>query len=154
MDLPSSLFNNNDFEQRISTKVKFDTINETLLEVETIDIEDDGRKVTTTSNPVYEDVDGEPVKIGMITQLDVVFTELVDGFNEDFEYIESEDDLPELSEEDFNAMESTGAIHEVSHQLFSNPADLSYTETQVELYTSVDINNVDDAEFKLLFTEE
>lgn len=150
ISVPSSLFTG---ENRLSTKIMFDCASETLNSVEIITVDEDGTKTTSVMNPVYEDSDGTPVKIGSITTIETVVSDLVDGFDEDYEIINSIDDLPELSDEDFEAMQESGAIFENNTITFGDPANLSNTEVVVEVYNNIEINTLDNSLFKLIMKD-
>jgi hypothetical protein len=149
-DLPEELFSPNPYEQVTRRRVSFDTNNETLLSTEIITILEDGTEVTTTASPVYEEVEGVPVKIGMVTVIDSKAVELIKGIDETLRVYDSPEEIPTLSREDFEKMSNEGILNEMSDIPFDNPADLSYTETTVELYQDIEINAVSDELFKLL----
>jgi hypothetical protein len=150
IELPSHLFESYEFENTISRKVSFDMNDETLTNVEIVKILEDGTKITTTSTPVYEKVNGVPVKIGTINIIDSQAIELVGELNEGVIIYDSPDDIPTLSERELKKMLQEGTINEAPDVLFGNPADLSYTETVIELYQDIEINNVSDSLYRLL----
>ncbi len=151
VSLPSDLFNSNEsLTKRLSTKVMFDTINETLNEVEIVTIDDEGIKVTTTSNPVYEITDdGTPVKIGMITVIDKNNPNRIEGFPDDYPVYNSYDDIPDITHEEAEKMLKAGTAFVEKNITFGDPADMSSVETIVEKYNSVEINKIDDSLFRL-----
>ncbi len=150
LQIPSEYFNKECVDKRISTKVKFDIANETLFEIEIIDKKEDGTIETSVNNPIYQDVDGVPVKVGSITVIKKEVQTLIDGFNEDIQIFNSPDDIPTLSDEEYEKMKSTGQLFE-TEVTYGNPADLSSIQTIVEINKAVEINKVDDAAFKMLF---
>lgn len=75
---------------------------------------------------------------------------LIEGFDPDTPVYESPDDVPTLTQEEFEQMQSEGVINEIPAIRFGNPADLSYTETVIELYQDMEINTVSDQLFRLL----
>ena len=151
LSLPSELFNANENSlKRLSTKVLFDTINETLNEIEIVSIDDEGVTSTTTICPVYQETeDGTPVKVGMITVIDTQNPNKIEGFPEDYPIYESYDDIPEISPEDAEKMLATGSAFVDTDITFGDPSDLSSVETIVEKYESIEINKVDDRLFRL-----
>ena len=66
----------------------------------------------------------------------------------------SVDEIPILSKAELEELEKTANVFESSEIQLGDPSDLSYTETIVELYEYVDINNVNDSEFKMLLGGE
>ena len=150
ISLPNEYFST-EFEKRISTKLSYDTKTETLTRIETIDVIENESTVTSTMEYVYQEIDGNYVKIGMITTIDTKYDNLIE-LNEPFtDYYESYDDIPEISDEDFEKMQSEGNIFEIPSFSLGNPADLSSVVTTVEVYDDIDINNTDDSVFKLIF---
>jgi hypothetical protein len=152
IDLPNYLFpqEGTTNESFISRKVSFDTTNDILSEVETIATLEDGTIVTSTSTPVYEDKDGVPVKVGMVTVIDSKAPGLIEGIESDMPIYDSIEDLPELSLEDYEKLKETGNVSDDQDMVFGNPADPSYTETVYEVYQDLEINNVSDELFRLL----
>lgn len=138
-------------EKRISTKVTYDTVSETLENMETIDIKDDGSTVTTSIDYIYQECDDNLVKVGMITTIDTKYDNLIEGVDENLPYFDSIDDIPEISDEEFEKLSANGNIFKNDSIKFGNPADLSSVVTIVEVYENIEINNIDDSVFKLLF---
>lgn len=150
LDLPSHLFQGRPGDTRLSTRVAFDSTNDTLQSIETVTMLEDGSTVTSFMQPVYEDKDGIPVKVGMISILDTKIESLIEGFGPDTEIFESPDDIPEISEDALAAMVAEGSIQEANAPVFGNPADLSHQDTIIELYREIEINAVPESAFKLL----
>ena len=115
---------------------------------------DDETVVTSTLCPVYEDYEGTPVKIGTIFTINTQMAENVGEMLDKSMVYESVDDIPEISDEEFEAMQEAGNIYEDSSITFGDPANLSNIETVVELYTNIEINQTEDSVFKLLFDGE
>lgn len=145
----SSLTNRDLSETRLSTKISFDVENETVCETEVVMLEEDGTTVTTTSYPVYENVNDEPIKIGVVTVINSENPNLMEGF-ENVEYFNSVDEIPEISDEDYEELAEKYLIEELDYVSIGNPADLSYEETVVELYSDIEINTVEDSLFKMI----
>lgn len=150
INLPSHLFSDNPYETRLSTRATFDTVNETLNEMETVSVLDDGTTMTTHLYPIYEDKNGEPVKVGSVTVIDAKTLNLIEGFDTDTEIFETIDDIPTLSKAEADRLRSEGNLHEMPSITFGNPADLSYEETVIEVYSDVEINTVENSTFRLL----
>lgn len=137
-------------EKRISTRISYDTITETLTNIETIDVIEDGPTVTTSIEFVYQEIDGKYVKVGMISTIDTKYDDLI--FEDDVEqnYFESYDDIPVISDEDFSKMQGEGNIFEDTSITLGNPSDLSSVVTVVEVYEDVLINDSDNSAFRLV----
>lgn len=148
INIPSDYFLDKNNDTRLSTKIYFDTIDETLEKIETVTIEEDGAFVTTTVYPVYEDSDGELVKVGSVTEIDVKY-EVMSQENFD-EYYDSVNDIPEITKAELEKMQGGGSITKIDNLAFGNPADLSYIETVAEVYQDVKINSVPDEAFRIL----
>lgn len=153
MDLPSSFFPASDFQKRISTKVTFDSCEDVLQEVETVDIQNDGTKVTVQSIPIYEECNGEPVKIGSYTIVNTDSTVQVPNYDSSEEWFESPDDVPEISDEEYEELKKNDLVEEIDDMSFGDPSSLSSVQTIVEVYNDVEINNVSDELFKLIVEE-
>jgi len=134
---------------RISTKIKFDLKDEVLKEVEIVDVDLGGNTITTTVMPVYEEFNGEMVKIGQISIIDTKMIEMVSGV-ENIEYFNSIEDIPETSKEEYEKAKSKGLAFDVNNMRYGNPADLSNVETIIEVYENISINDCDRSEFRLL----
>ena len=150
ISLPNDYFST-DIGKRISTKLSYDTTTETLTSIETIDVIETESTVTSTMEFVYQEIDGNYVKVGMITTIDTKYNNLIETNEPVSDYYESYDDIPEISDEDFEKMQMEGNIFENSSTIIGNPADLSSVVTIVEVYDDININNTDDSVFKLIF---
>lgn len=149
LSLPNELFTS-EFEKRISTRVSFDSAADVLTEMETVAVKNDGATVTTSAEYVYQKCGDEYVKVGMITKIVTDYEKRIEGIPEDTEYFKTIDDIPEISEEDFNKMKENGNIFEEPSVKFGDPGDLSCIETIVEVYEDVEVNKTEDSVFKLL----
>ena len=150
IDLPNHLYPQATNETFISRRVSFDTANDTLSEVEIVSALEDGTIVTSTVTPIYEDKDGIPVKVGVVTVIDSKAPELDEGFELEMPIYNSIEELPELSLEAYEALKEAGNVADDQDMVFGNPADPSYTETIYEVYQDLEINNVPDELFRLL----
>jgi len=152
LEIPPTLIPQNGFDRIISSRVSFDLLSETILESEVILIRADETKVTTTVTPVYDTKDGVPVKIGQITIIDSKAPALEYEYELDPDTIiyNSIDDIPTISEKDYNLMVEAGNLYEVPDVKFGDPRDLSYIETIYEVYKDIEINSVSDNMFRLI----
>lgn len=149
VSLPSKYFST-DKEKRLSTKVCYDTTNELMETVETVTEMEDGSIVTITTCPVYEEVeDGLLIKIGQYSIIDTKSDVRYEGL-EDIEYFDSLDEIPELSQDEYDQLVDAGNAVTIENFPLGNPADPSSTETIIELYDDIEINVIDDSVFKLI----
>lgn len=137
LKLPPSLFSTNKYEQLISARISFDIYDETLYEVETVYLREDGTKVTSCTQTLYEEKDGTPIKIGTVTEIDAENPNKIEGIGEDIPVYESIDEIPEISAERLAELKQTDSISEKNDIIFGDPGDFSYKETVVELYQDV-----------------
>lgn len=154
LSLPQSMLVLGDGEKSIKSTISYDVSEEVVKEVQTVTVMDDETVVTSTLCPVYEDYEGTPVKIGTIFTINTQMAENVGEMPDKSMVYESMDDIPEISDEEFEAMQEAGNIYEDSSITFGDPANLSNIETVVELYTNIEINQTEDSVFKLLFDGE
>jgi outer membrane lipoprotein-sorting protein len=150
LELPPELLPSNGFDKIIQSRAVFNLANDTLQETEVVMVREDETIVTTTVTLVYEDKDGVPVKIGMITVIDSKTSKLIEGIDPNYPVYNSPDDIPTLTAEQFAEMKETGNIHEVAGITFGDPADLSYIETIYEVYQDIEINAVPESMFRLI----
>jgi len=149
VSLPSSLFGSPN-DGITSRRAVFDMANDTLMEIQTVSVLEDGTTVTTTISPMYQEVDGMPIKTGAVTIVDSKAPSLLSGFNSDVQVFDSPDDIPTMSEAEYRALAAEGNVFEQSGITFGNPADLSYTETTVEMYKNIVINSDNSSRFDIL----
>jgi len=150
LQLPPELLGQNEEMRIISSRVAFDVANETLLETELIMVREDETVVTTTATPVYEDYDGVPVKIGMVTVIDSKAPGLIEGIDPDFPIYDSPEDIPIIGEAELAAMRESGIVQDIPNMTFGDPADLSYVLTVFEVYRDIEINAVPESAFRLI----
>jgi len=150
LHLPPGLLAQNDEMRIISSRVAFDMANETLLETELVMVREDETVVTSTAIPVYEDYDGVPIKIGMVTVIDSRAPGLIEDIDPDFPIFESPDDIPTISEAELAALRESGIVQDIPNMTFGDPADLSYVVTVFEVYQDIEINAVPESAFRLI----
>jgi hypothetical protein len=148
-ELPSHYFSDGQ-TTRISTRAVFDAVNELLEQVEVVNMIEDGTVVTTTSSPLYQETNGVPIKVGMVNIIESHAPGLIEGFDDDVPVYESYDDIPILSAEEIKKLEEDGLLFPAEDIIFGNPADLSYTETMIEVYSDIEINAAPDTAFRLI----
>ncbi len=154
INLPGGFMKAPNGEKVLKAKIVFDTVNEVLDEVEITTIPEEGKTVTTTQVSVYEETNGELIKIGCVTTIDTKNENLIEGFPEDYKYYNSIDEIPEISQKKYEELKKNGNIYEDVGMTLGNPADLSNIQTIVEIYDYIDINNVGNEEFRLLSGEQ
>ena len=150
LELPPNVIPQNGFDNITSSRVVFDVATETLAETAVVMVREDGTVVTTTGTPIYEDKDGVPVKVGMVTVIDSKAPGLIEDIDPDMTYFNSSDDVPELSKGRLAELQAEGNIHEIPSMVFGDPADLSYVETVYEIYQDIRINSVPVGLFRLI----
>lgn len=149
IELPSNYFSS-DRENRISTKISYDTVNELMTTIETVTKKEDGSIVTAVTCPVYEETEtGHLIKIGQYSIIDTKYEILYENL-EELEYFHSLDTIPEISNSEYEQLVSAGNAVTIEEFPLGNPADLSSVETIIELYENVEVNVVDDSLFKLI----
>lgn len=138
-------------QTRISTKVCYDSKKETLSNIETVDVRIDGSTVTTSVEFLYEECEGNYVKIGSITTIDTSFAEKAFDLPDNIKTYDSMEDIPIINEKDFKKMQENGNIFEQPSIKFGDISDMSSKETVVEVYEDIEVNNMSDSVFKFLF---
>ena len=147
VNIPSSVINN---ENRISSKMSFDTISNTLSEIEYIENDSDGATVTTKINYLYEESNGMYINTGKVTVIDRKYP-VKQAAEAQTEIYNCPDDIPTMSESEYKKLKEEGKLYKKDFMKFGDPADLSSTETILELYEDISLNKVDDSIFRTLF---
>lgn len=129
----------------------FDLEEEVLLNTESKEVLEDGTTLTTTTEYVYQDVDGELIKVGEILESSFDVEETIDISGYELPIIESEDDVEEMSLEDIDALEEEGGIAYDVVPVLGDPADLDYIETDIQLFDNIEINAVDESIFRVMW---
>jgi hypothetical protein len=150
INLPSALFKNDNDDQKISTRIYFDTKNETLANVEIVEKSEDGTEIITTTSPVYEEKNGVPVKIGDITEIETKTPELAASDEEETAIINSPDDIDTIDQSTADALVAEGSATENTNMTFGDPNDLSNVETVITICNEVKLNQASDNAFKLI----
>jgi hypothetical protein len=148
LELPSRLFPQNVYENRISTKAVFDVEKELLNHVEVVTIMENGFRRTSTSYPVYEEFNNTYIKTGMVTIVENKAPNLLEGLG-NVKIYNSPDDYPTISKEEYDKLSKKGLAFPGGDMFFGDPADLSYTETIIEVYQNVEINTVQNSVFRI-----
>jgi len=149
LELPPSMIPQNGLNDIVRSRAAFDMAHETLLKTEVIMAREDGTIVTTTVTPMYEEKDGELIKIGQVTVIDSQTPYLIEGIDPNIEIFNSPDDIPTLTESELAQLQAEGDVHEMTSITFGDPADLSYVETIYEVYYDIEINATTDDLFRL-----
>lgn len=58
-----------------------------------------------------------------------------------------------MSDAEYERILKSGEFEEVKNMTFGNPADLSYEETILEVYSDIEINTVDKSTFRILLND-
>lgn len=146
VSIPSSLINKTN---RISSKMSFDTISNTLSEIECVENGADGSTVTTKVNYLYEESNGMYINIGKVTVIDKQYPvkKVMDNQKQIYN---SPDDIPTISESDYKKLKDEGRVFKKNYVKFGDSSDLSSKQTILELYEDISLNKVDDALFRTL----
>ena len=150
LDLPSDMFQTVPGEEVTRRRVSFDVAKEVVLGTELVTVLEDGTVRTTTNTPLYMESNGEQVQVGSVTVIDAKAPGLIEGLPDDYPIFNSPDDIPTISEEAFQHMANDGTLSELPDITFGDPADLSYTETVLEIYSDVELNNVPDSLYRAI----
>jgi len=150
LKVPVEMLDFGEHTKPIFQTVRYDTTTDTLAETETCMFIDDGTRVTTSEYPVYEDVDGIPIKIGCVTIIDSVIEKNITGFNENFQNYESSEEIETISDDELQQLKSEGKIVESQEPVFGDQSNLSNQKTIVEKYDDILINNTDDSVFRII----
>ena len=150
LEIPPALVPQNGYDTIISSRAVFDISSETLVETKVVMLQKDNTIVSTTVKPVYEILNGIPIKIGQITEIDSKAPCLFEGINPNTQYYNSPDEIPELTIAELKDLQSEGIITEVLDMTFGNPADMSYVETIYEVYQNIEINSTPEYLFRLI----
>lgn len=146
VSISSSLINKSN---RVSSKMSFDTLSNTLSEIECIENNPDGSTVSTKVNYLYEESNGMYINIGKVTVIDKKYSAKKENNNQQKIY-NSPDDIPTISEKEYKKLKIEGRIFKKDYMKFGDPSDLSSTQTILELYEDISLNKVDDVLFKTL----
>ena len=149
LDLPAYLFPQNNGETRVSTRAVFDTSKELLHHTEVVTIMEDGTRVTSSSYPAYQEHNGTYIKTGMVHITENKNPNRVQGVKNAKIY-NSPDDYPTMSKAEYEKLAKEGLAFPAGEMFFGDPADLSYTETIIEIYRNVEINTVQNSAFRVL----
>jgi len=135
-------------ERRMSTKIAFDVKDEVLASTETVTMTAGGTLVTITVTPRYEMVNGVPIKTGQTT---VTKTDVPQTAEVPYEGViyNDPDDIPTMSREEYESLMRQGLLYEKTGLVFGDPNDLSYIETEVELYNTVKVNHAPAMAYRL-----
>lgn len=149
VSLPSSYFMTNN-ETRVSTKVIFDKKDNVLESTETVTMMEDGSTLKLCVVPVYEECDnGELLKIGEYSKIDYINDKRIPDV-EQIDYIQTLDEITELSDEDYTRLKESGNLKEIEELSLGDPSDLSYTANIITLYENIKVNTLDDSPFKII----
>lgn len=151
ISLPSKYFNDNTY-QRISTKICFDKNQETVTQIEIVEIDEEEKEITTTIMPVYEIVNDIPVKtaeVSIIHTIDPNAEQVENPYG-----LSSIDEIPEISEKEAKKLMEDGVMFESIDYDLGLFDTSDYTETIVEVYETIEINNVEDSVFRVLLESE
>lgn len=149
VQLPSKYFSRPG-QQRVSTKAVFDMENETLNHIKTVTHLENGVTETTISAPLYQLHEGNLIKIGQVTQVEVNNPNRIPGFDSRTPIYHSPEEVPEIGQAELDQLTREGKATRTDRIIFGDPADQSYTLTIIEEYSDIEINNVDNSVFRMI----
>ena len=139
----------NDGETIVYSRLYFDTQEDVLLGGESQTIDEEGTVITTSNNYLYKEVDGEPVLIGEMLEITNDFSYEIDTSDYMLPIVESEDDIPEVTEEELaEIVKDGGEVYEFE-QVIGDPSNPDYTEVIVKTYDDIQINTLEDEYFRI-----
>lgn len=136
-------------ETAVYSRLYFDTQSDVLLGSESQTIDENGTIITTSNNYLYKEVDGEPILIGELLEIKNDFPYEIDTSDYMLPIIESEDDIPEVTEEDLAEMVKDGGEVYEFEQVIGDPSDPDYTEVIIKTYDDIKINALEDEYFRI-----
>lgn len=131
------------------SRLYFDTQNDVLLGNESQTIDENGIIVTASNNYLYKEVDGEPVLIGELLEIQNDFPYEIDTSDYMLPIVESEDDIPEVTEEELAEMIKDGGEVYEFEQVIGDPSNPDYTQVIIKTYDDIKINTLEDEYFRL-----
>jgi len=140
ISVPPELTQTINGERRLSTKLSFNVKDEILESTETVTIAENGATITVTVTPRYEKIDEVPIKTGQLTVTKVDIPPISE-YPYEGDIFNSPEDIPTISNEEYERLNRQGMIHKRDGIVFGDPNDLSYIETEVELYSTIKVNN-------------
>ena len=140
---------NNETETAVYSRLYFDTQEDVLLGGESKTIDEEGTVITTSNNYLYKEVDGEPVLIGEMLEVTNDFPYEIDTSDYMLPIVESEDDIPEVTEEELAEMVKDGGEVYEFEQILGDPSNPDYTEVIVKTYDDIEINTLEDEYFRI-----
>lgn len=155
INVPASLFNTIYSDTGYTSSVtrcnlSFDVEAETMVSSQIETTEGDGTKVVMTSYPLYQEYEGETIKVGEYRSMETIPVGTLDVDDSVVKSYESPEDVPLVSAEELKRMEEEGTVSmEDVPILFGDPSDPSYTEIVVDLYEDVRLNTLSDSYFKI-----
>jgi hypothetical protein len=132
-------------------ELTFDLEEEVLRKTESEEILEDGTIVSSSIEYVYQEIEGELVKVGHIHETSYDMNYLYDDSDFGLPIIESEEEIEEMTLEEIQAMEDQGYLSYEIEPVLGDPADPDYTITEVQLYEDIRINDEDEAAFRILW---
>lgn len=136
-------------ETAVYSRLYFDTQSDVLLGSESQAIDENGTIITTSNNYLYKEVDGEPVLIGELLEIQNDFPYEIDTSDYKLPIIESEDDIPEVTEEELAEMIKDGGEVYEFEQVIGDPSNPDYTQVIIKTYDDIKINTLEDEYFRI-----
>lgn len=138
-----------DDKTTVYSRLYFDTQNDVLLGSESQTVDENGTIITTSNNYLYKEVDGEPVLIGELLEIQNDFPYEIDTSDYMLPIVESEDDIPEVTEEELAEMIKNGGEVYEFEQVIGDPSNPDYTQVIIKTYDDIKINTLEDEYFRI-----
>lgn len=107
----------------------------------------DNVKIEIVIETTYQEIDGIPVKVGTVETKSYDFPYQNDVSEWVFPIIESEDEIEEISEEEFEELDKSQLY--AQDVIIGDPADPDYTTTTVTTYEDVQLNSLSESFFRI-----
>ncbi len=122
----------------LSQRLFYDTEAEVFAGAEACCVEDDGTELSLRYTPIYQEAEGEPVKVADVTELDY-------GEETEAAAVEADDGIETVTETELAALRESGAeVEEIAEPLSVGDRNMMV----IDVYDQIEINTVDDALFR------
>jgi len=135
-----------------SYKLSFDSTESVLVNSEMVIAEEDGTTVTVTTTPIYQEDNGELIKVGEQVVNAYHIPGKLDVSDAATQAYATADDIPTLTADELAALQAGGTVStSESEVILGDLSDASYTETQLMVYEEVKLNTLADSLFRMNF---
>lgn len=131
-----------------SNKLYYDLTAGTLVKEEKESVTEDNVKIKTVIESVYEEINGVQVLVKTIESISYDFPYTIDASDSQLPVVESEDDIPVITEAELEAMLSEGAEILNTDVIIGDQSNPDYTETITTTYKSIELNSLSNTYFR------